>query len=355
MRRPLACWQRSVASVRRIAEAAEGTVRQNGTLFEELYERSPDAMIVVAETGSIECVNVQAEALFGYSRERMLGQPIEMLVPERFRYRHAAQRVNYMKSPKVRPMGADIPLVGQRADGSEFAADVMLIPIEIEQPLMVLAVVRDITERKREEARLQLLMREVNHRAKNILSVVQAIANQTDAGSLDEFISRFTARIQSLSASHGLLVRSAWKNVPLTELICSQLAHFEDLLRTRIAVDGPDLRITAPAAHVVGLALHELATNACKYGALLTAAGHVDIRWQVDGDLFTMSWTERDGPPVTAPVRQGFGTMVIDTLVKQSLGGEVQLDFAPAGLAWRVACPATNVLESAAEIHERGR
>jgi PAS domain S-box-containing protein len=349
MRRPLACWRRFVASVQRIAEAAEGTVRQNGTLFEELYERSPDAMIVVAETGSIECVNVQAEALFGYSRERMLGQPIEMLVPERFRDRHAAQRANYMASPTVRPMGADIQLVGQRADGSEFPADIMLSPIEIEQRLIVLAVVRDITERKREEVRLQLVMREVNHRAKNILSVVQAIANQTVASSLDEFISRFIERIQSLSASHNLLVRSAWKNVPLAELVSSQLAHFEDLLKTRIAVDGPDLRIMASAAHVVGLALHELATNACKYGALSTAAGQVDIRWQVDGDLFTMSWTEREGPPVTPPLRQGFGTMVIDTLVKQTLGGEVQLHFAPAGLAWRVACPAANVLESPAE------
>jgi PAS domain S-box-containing protein len=330
-------------------------VRENGTLFEKLYERSPDAMIVVGETGTIECVNVQAEALFGYPRERMLGQQIEMLVPERLRDRHEAQRVNCMKSAKLRPMGADIPLVGQRADGSEFPADVMLSPIEIEQRLMVLAVVRDITERKREEAHLQLLMREVNHRVKNILSVVQAIANQTVASSLDEFISRFIPRIQSLSASHGLLVKSAWKNVRLAELVCSQLAHFEDLLNTRIAVNGPDLRITASAAHAVGLALHELATNAAKYGALSTATGHVDIGWHVDGDLFTMSWSEREGPPVTPPARQGFGTMVIDSLVKESLGGEVQLDFAPAGLAWRVTCPAMNVLESQRNIHERGR
>jgi PAS domain S-box-containing protein len=333
----------------RIAEAAEGTLRQNGTLFEKLYEHSPDAMIVVDEIGSIACVNVQAETLFGHSRERMLGQSIEMLVPERLRDRHAAQRFSYMKSPKMRPMGIDMPLVGQRADGSEFPADIMLSPIEIEQRLVVLAVVRDITERKREEAHLQLLMREVNHRAKNILSVVQAIANQTVASSLNDFISRFTERIQSLSASHSLLVRSAWKNVPLAELVRLQLAHFEDLLKSRIAANGPDLKITAPAAHVVGLALHELATNAGKYGALSTTTGHVDIRWQVDGDLFAMSWTERDGPPVTPPQRHGFGTVVIDSLVKQSLGGEVQLDFAPAGLAWRVSCPATNVLESAAE------
>jgi two-component sensor histidine kinase len=249
----------------------------------------------------------------------------------------------------MRPMGAGMPLAGQRADGSEFPADIMLSPIETEQRLVVLAVVRDITESKRAEAHLQLLMREVNHRAKNILSVVQAIAHQTVASSLEEFISRFSERIQSLSASHSLLMRSAWKNVPLDELVRSQLAHFGDLLENRIVLSGPDLRITAPTAHTVGLALHELATNAGKYGALSTAAGHVDIRWQVGGDVFNMSWTEREGPPVTPPERHGFGTLVIDSLVKQSLGGEVQLDFAPEGLTWRVTCPAANVLEPAAE------
>jgi PAS domain S-box-containing protein len=328
---------------------AEDALSQGQTLFEKLYEHSADAMIVVDDSGRIERVNVQAEVLFGFPRERMHGQPIEMLVPERVRDRHAALRVSYMKSPKMRAMGTELPLAAQRADGSEFPADIMLSPIEVDQRLVVLVVVRDITERKRADAHLQMLMREVNHRAKNILSVVQAIAHQTVASSLDEFIARFSERIQSLSASHSLLVRSAWKNVPLTELVRLQLAHFGDLLDNRIALSGPDLRITAPAAHTMGLALHELATNAGKYGALSTATGHVDIRWHVDGDRFAMSWTERDGPPVTPPEQHGFGTMVIDSLVKQSLGGEVQLDFAPAGVAWRVTCPAANVLEPATE------
>jgi PAS domain S-box-containing protein len=319
------------------------------TLFEEVYEQSPDAMIVVDDIGRIERVNVQAEALFGLSREQMLGSSIDMLVPERFRDRHSAERVDYMKCPRVRHLGTALPLFGRRADGSEFPADIMLSPIAIEQRLVVLAVVRDITEHKRAEEQLRLLTREADHRAKNILSVVQAIAHQTKANSYDEFISLFGERIQGLSASHNLLVRSAWKNVPLAELVRSQLAHWGDLLDGRIAMSGPDLRIAAAAAQAVGLALHELATNAGKYGALSTNAGRVDIRWQVDGDLFTMSWTERDGPPVRPPERRGFGTMVIDSMVKQSLGGEVKLDFAPAGLAWRVTCPAVNALEPAAE------
>ncbi len=324
-------------------------MRQIRTLFEQLYELAPDAMIVVDETGTIERVNVQAEALFGFSREHILGQPIETLVPERFRDRHAAQRAAYMKCPKMRSMGLDLPLVGRRVDGSEFPADIMLSPVEIEQRLVVLAVVRDITAHKRAQAHFELLMREVDHRAKNILSVVQAIAHQTIANSLEEFRSRFSERIQSLRVSHDLLVKRGWKDIPLGELVRSQLAHFGYPSESRIIMSGPNLRITAPAARTIGLALHELGTNAAKYGALSAESGHVDISWQVDGDVFTMSWTERGGPRVTPPEQRGFGTMVIDTLVKQTLDADVQLDFAPSGLAWRVICPASNALEQAPE------
>src|SRR5258707_7928740 len=140
--------------------AAEQDLRQCRTMFEKFYEHSPDALVVVDETGKIDRVNAQAEALFGLPRERMLGQSIEMLVPGRLRDRHLAHRISYMKDPKTRPMGTDLQLLGQRADGSEFPVDIMLSPIEIEQRRVVLAVVRDITERKRAEAHVQLLMRD---------------------------------------------------------------------------------------------------------------------------------------------------------------------------------------------------
>src|SRR5260370_25909278 len=158
----------------------------------------------------------------------------------------------------------------------------MLSPIEIDERRVTLAVVRDITERKRAEAHVQLLMREVNHRAKNILSVVQAIAQRTLASSSQDFISRFGERIRGLSVSNDLLVRNQWQNVPLAELVRSQLAHFADLLESRISVRGPDLRIKAAAAQVIGMALHELATNAGKYGALSTDPGYVGIGGRLD-------------------------------------------------------------------------
>jgi PAS domain S-box-containing protein len=333
--------------------AAEEALRQSRTMFEKFYEQSPDAIIVVDEIGKIDRVNAPAEALFGLSREHMLGQSIEMLLPERFRDRHSAHRASYMKDAKTRPMGTDLQLSAQRADGSEFPVDIMLSPIEIDERRLVLAVVRDVTERKRAEAQVQQLMREVDHRAKNILSVVQAMAQRTAASSAQEFVSRFSERIRGLSASHDLLIRNEWQNVPLAELVRSQLAHFGDLLESRIAVRGPDLRITAAAAQAIGMALHELATNAGKYGALSTATGRVDIVWRLEGveaggHRFTMEWSESGGPTVVAPTRRGFGWSVFCQLTKMSLGADVTLEYAPTGVVWRLGCPVERVCEGGA-------
>jgi PAS domain S-box-containing protein len=209
-------------------------------------------------------------------------------------------------------------------------------------------VVEDISERKRAEEQIQLLMREVNHRAKNILSIVQAIGRQTAAGSPEQFMERFTERIQALAANQDLLISNKWQGVNVEELLYTQLAYFADLIGSRITGLGPQLRLNAAAAQAIGLALHELATNAGKYGALSTAAGRIDIGWGVDNGIFAMSWIERNGPPVPPPVRRGFGTTVMDSMAKRAVDGEVRLDYAPTGLAWHLTCPAANALESMA-------
>ena len=209
----------------------------------------------------------------------------------------------------------------------------------------VVGVVQDITERKEREERERLLMREVNHRAKNMLSLVQAIARQTAAPEPEDFIRRFTERLQALAANQNLLVRNEWQGVDVKDLVHAQLAHFADLVGSRITVRGAKLRLQAASAQTIGLALHELATNAGKYGALSTDRGRVDICWGTDGDTLTMSWAEREGPPVSAPKRRGFGTIVMEAMAARSVDGEVQLDYAPSGLIWRLTCPAANALE----------
>ncbi len=205
--------------------------------------------------------------------------------------------------------------------------------------------IQDITDRKEREEKEHLLMREINHRAKNMLSVVHAIARQTAAKNSEHFVERFSERIQALSANHNLLVRNEWNGVEIEDLVRAQLAPFADLIGSRIAALGPKLRFKAASAQAIGLVLHELATNAGKYGALSTDKGRVNVCWGIEGDTLTMSWTERDGPPVSAPERRGFGTMVMEAMAEHSVDGSVDLDYAPSGLTWRLTSLVTNVLE----------
>ena len=214
----------------------------------------------------------------------------------------------------------------------------------------ILVATEDITERKRNEEQIGLLMREVNHRAKNMLAVVMAVARQTLASTPQEFISRFAERIKALSASQDLLVKNEWRGVPIEELVRSQLAHFSDLIGTRIELHGPSLFISASAAQTIGMALHELGTNAGKYGALSNGDGQLQIEWNrecAEGgeETFVMGWREHGGPAVAAPAERGFGSTVISSVAMESLNGEVDLDFAPAGLSWRLECPLGEVID----------
>jgi PAS domain S-box-containing protein len=208
----------------------------------------------------------------------------------------------------------------------------------------VVGTVHDITERKNHQEREQLLMREINHRAKNMLSVVDAIAHQTAARNPEDFIEHFSERIQALAANQDLLVRNEWRGVEVEDLICAQLAPFADLMGSRIVVRGPKLRLNAAAAQAIGLALHELASNAGKYGSLSTDAGRLHIGWTANRDTFTMCWTEREGPPVSAPKRRGFGTTVMEMMAERSVNGRTELEYAPSGMTWRLTCPTANTL-----------
>jgi PAS domain S-box-containing protein len=208
-----------------------------------------------------------------------------------------------------------------------------------------IGTVQDITGRKQHEEREHLLMREVNHRAKNMLSVVDAIARQTATRNPEDFVERFSDRIQALSANQDLLVRNEWNGVDIEDLARVQLAPFADLVGSRIVVRGAKLRLNAASAQAIGLALHELATNAGKYGALSQDTGGLEIGWGTEAETFTMSWRERDGPLVSPSLRRGFGTTVMKEMAERSVDGRVELDYAPSGVTWSLICPAANALE----------
>jgi two-component sensor histidine kinase len=194
-------------------------------------------------------------------------------------------------------------------------------------------------------------MHEISHRSKNLLTVIQSIARRTarTAGTMEEFERRFERRLQGLAASHDVLVRENWLGAPLADLVRQQLAPFVEIQSSRFEVAGPDIVLTAEAAQAIGLAIHELATNAIKYGALSEPAGKVRVSWTFDENpgaagQILLSWIEQSGPPVSPPARKGFGHVVIGEMVERSLNGKVTVEFACDGLKWRVSIPAANLV-----------
>jgi two-component sensor histidine kinase len=199
------------------------------------------------------------------------------------------------------------------------------------------------------EEQIRLLMNEVNHRSKKLLSVVTAIAQQTAASSPLDFVKKFSSRVQALAVSHDLLVKSQWRSIEVSELVGGQLAHFGDLLGKRILFGGPSIRVSAAAAQSIGMVVHELSTNTVKYGSLSGDDGQIDIVWEIDRSsaepLFSMCWNEHGGQPVAPPIHRGFGTVVVTKMVEMGLDGRTSLDYSSTGLIWKLACPLRSVLE----------
>jgi len=238
------------------------------------------------------------------------------------------------------------------SDGAVRWVNVALdIICDAQGPYKMIGTIQDITERKAAEEHAQLLMREINHRSKNLLAVVQAIAQQmAKTSDIETFPQRFAERLAGLASSQDLLVRNYWKGVPLRELVASQLSHYQHLIGGRILLQGPEVRIAPGAAQNLGMALHELGTNAAKYGALSGDRGEVVIAWQLapgaEGERdFVLSWTERNGPPVTPPTHKGLGSFIVTRLFKHALSGEVTQDFAPDGVCWSIRASAGSILE----------
>jgi two-component sensor histidine kinase len=208
----------------------------------------------------------------------------------------------------------------------------------------------DVTERKEGEAHLRLLLRELTHRSKNLLAVIQAMARQTarHAGSIDGFLKQFSARLQALAASHDLLVREGWYGASLGELIRSQLAGYIERDAGQVAIEGPAVALKPQAAQNLGLALHELAVNAEKFGALSVSSGRVSITWgqreSADGNALELDWREHLGPKVKVRHKKGFGSMVIEGNLARALDAEVTIDFDPDGLRCHIVIPASQIV-----------
>jgi len=328
---------------------AEEALRQSEERLRAIVDTAVDAIIVIDEGGFIVSVNPAAERIFGYPAGGIVGENISILMTGPHRTAHDAYISAYRCTGEARIIGIGREVEGRRKDGSTFAVDLAIAEWQVAGKRYFTGIIRDISERKRQEQKVALLLREVNHRAKNMLALVQAIASHTAVSQGGEFVERFSERLAALATSQDLLVMSRWQGVNARKLVCSQLSHFQELIDSRIRLSGPPLNLSAAGAQAIGMALHELATNAGKYGALSNSTGTIEIAWRLDtaarSDQFTFSWVEAGGPPVFPPEQSGFGTTVIEAMPRMELDAEVTLVYAPEGLCWRLECPAERVLE----------
>jgi PAS domain S-box-containing protein len=325
----------------------EAAMRDSEARFRGIFEHAANGIAIANLEGQLQTCNPAFSAILGYPVAEISELNLADLMPSEGR-ETGLQELRCLCAGEVSSLEVVNWCVGKGGKSIWVHKHLSLLT-DAGQPTGIIVLVTDMMEQKRHEEQIHLLIREVNHRSKNMLAVVQAIARQTAATKPNDFIQRFGERIQALSASQDLLVKSEWKGVDIGELAGSQLAHFKDLIGTRIEMQGPPLAICAPAAQTIGMALHELATNAGKYGALSSPDGRVEVGWflKSDGDpqdTFVMRWCERDGPPVVQPQASGFGTRVISRIAEESLDAHVELNYATDGLSWRLECPASEVL-----------
>ncbi len=203
----------------------------------------------------------------------------------------------------------------------------------------------DVTKRKEDESHQRLLMRELTHRSKNLLAVIQAMARQTarHATSTEGFLEHFDARLQALAVSHDMLIEEGWHGASLRDLAAVQLGRIAESGENQVAIEGPTVLLKPEAAQALGLALHELAANAKKFGALSVPGGKLSIKWrrlaQPAGDAVDLRWVECGGPQVAAPIKRRFGSAVIERNLAQTIGGKVDLEFEAEGVRCAVLIP----------------
>ena len=307
---------------------------------------SIDAIVSVGLDGAVMSWNTGAERLFAVSADEMIGQPFSTAFPGIT----ASETDGYRKQlADGAPHEFDIRQTMR--DGR--IVDLWVTSAPMREPsgrvLGSSFILRDATLHKQREDHIVFLMRELTHRSKNLLAVIQAMARQSLTAGLppEEFVRRFGDRLAALAGSHDLLSAVQYKGASLMDLIRSQLNHYEDLFGTRIILKGADILLRAEAAQNIGIALHELSTNAAKYGGLSNETGQVTIVWGLSDATpprFSMTWREVGGPPVVTPSRKGFGTVVMDRIAGTALNGRSSVTFEPTGVVWSIEVPATSAV-----------
>jgi PAS domain S-box-containing protein len=324
------CFTRDVTDSKRGANASQRLA--------SIVEGSHDAIVSTDLNGVITSWNQGAERTFGYLAHQVIGEHVSIVIPpdrvdeepailERVR---RGERIDHYET------------VRQRKHGGRIDVSLTVSPLRDGNGNVVGAskIVREITERKRNEAQIAMLAREAEHRAKNILATVQATVHLSKADTPDELKRVIEGRIQALANVHRLFVETRWEGADLQNLIKEELAAYSSEGEVRATIEGCTLFLEPTAAQAIAVALHELATNAAKYGSLSVPDGRVHVECsRPDSGQLVLRWTEENGPAVEHPKRSGFGTRIMDRMIRGQLKGEITTDWCADGLVCEIAMP----------------
>jgi PAS domain S-box-containing protein len=337
------------------AEDVRQRAEEASRLLTSIVENSSDAIISKDLNGTVTSWNRAAERIFGYSAEDMIGQPILKLIPDD---RHDEETV-ILERVRRGEQVAQHETVRQHQDGRLIDVSLTISPVKEARGRIIGAstIARDITDRKHAQARQELLTRELHHRTKNLFAVVHSVAARSFAGkqTLAEAEEAVLGRLQSLAKTHSMLIETEWQGADLRDLVNAALSPYPG----RVKIEGPRIALNEKAAQNFCLALHELATNAAKYGALSNGTGHVHVSWSVfknnGSGLFTLRWQERDGPAVKPPKHAGFGSVVLERVMAEYFDAPSTIEFEPAGVRYELHGSVDAVTVDAPEPDEASR
>lgn len=302
-----------------------------------ILEASLDPIVTINSYGIIQKASASFEGVFGWKSKDVVGQNISVIMPEPYRSQHDGYLERYRKTHTSKLLGKPRELEAQRKDGTIFPCEVSINRVDLPgqtDPLFA-GTIRDITERKKFEESRRLMMNELDHRVKNTLASVLSLFKQsvTQTKSDEELIETFPRRIQSLAQTHEALAANKWEGVGLRKIIQMGLPELKCEAEPRIRLDGADIQLPPVVTSPMCMALHELTTNARKYGALSNNFGEIDIQWAVDpkGNLRVV-WRESQGPPIETPPVEGYGTSLIRGFIEHELAGEVFITYHTDGI-----------------------
>jgi PAS domain S-box-containing protein len=314
----------------RTADALRDSEERSRVLA-SIVESSDDAIVSKNLDGIIQSWNKGAERVFGYTAEEAIGQPITIVIPQNRLDEERMILTRIRRGERI----DHFETIRQRKDGSLIVISLTVSPVKNVAGKIIGAskIARDMTEQKRAQEQVAILAREAEHRSRNMLATVQATVNLSQSDTADGLKHAIEGRIQAIANVHSLFSESCWIGAELSAIATRELAPYFKKNEARVRIDGPPVMLRPDAAQAIAVIVHELATNAAKYGALSATAGRVELKWSHAADGWViLRWTETGGPLVNEPTHRGFGSRVIESMIGQ-LKGKTSFDWRGEGLA----------------------